>query len=402
MTWEKAPDELGRRHRRRWYANQLRRQEIETEEMTQAAVAAAMLGDLIAPSAVELPEQAPETPAKRGRIRRGLAWLWARRIAIFAVLLSLTIEVTIVATQVPYYAQLPGMAPTLAGVLFRVYWMMPVITGGLTLYYGAAAAFVVDKRSGHYTRYLRLMWFFASIGALVNVTHSLHLLGDQDWITAVVLGGGSLASPLVLHSWTGLRIATTVSGYSLQDLMVTGRRWIRHPKLSLQFAYRVDLFPELDPADVWEMTVRTTRAKVINKVNRRVDEPGQTTVGRTRKGRRGSGEVHSEVHTGPDVNPAVNSVNSLPLPAETPMETTAERELKTTLVAAYFLNKEGVHPQRTQKFISEAAGASQSYTSRVFTECKRHEHGRPDDLVMTEVAAHFAQVSAQLSEATGP
>lgn len=325
-----------------------------------------------------------------GRLRRGVAWLWNQRIAYFAFVLALVIELTIVATQVPYYRQLPGMAPTLGGVVLRVYWMMPIITGGLTLYYGAAATYVVGKKAGHYTRYLRLMWLFAGIGALVNVTHSLKLLGDQDWITAVVLGGGSLASPLVLHSWTGLRIAVTVSGFSIQDLMVTGRRWARHPVLSVKFAWRLDLFPELEPSEVWEMTVRQTRAKVLDKV-----------AGRSRKRKRDDDEVHTGVHSDGGVNSAVNSVNSPVVPAETPLETTAERDLKTHLVAAYFLNKEGVHPQRTQKFISEAAGASQSYTSRVFSECKRGEHTRPDDQVMTEVADHFAQVSARLADATG-
>lgn len=339
-------------------------------------------------------QKAPAEQPRRGRVRRGLTWLWGQRIAIFAFVLSLTIELTIIATQVPYYAQLPGMAPTLADVTLRVYWMMPIITGGLTLYYGAAAAFVVDKKSGHYARYLRLMWFFAAIGALVNVTHSLHLLGDQDWITAVVLGGGSLASPLVLHSWTGLRIATTVSGFSLQDLMVTGRRCVRHPILSVKFAWRLDLFPELHSSEVWEMTVRRTRDKVLDKVS----GAGKKSA------RKASANVHadSEVHSvNPEVN-SVKSVNSQPVPAETEMETTAERNLKlSTLVAGFYLNKEGVHPQRTQKFISEAANASQSYTSRVFAECKRGEHARPDDAVMSAVALLFDQLSAQLTDSGG-
>lgn len=388
MTWEKAPAELGRYQRRRWYADQLKRRELETEEMSESVFASNLLGTFVAPSAVDLQDGEPQ----RGRLRRALAWLWNQRIAISAVALSFLIEITIVATQIPYYASLPGMAPTLAGVLFRVYWMMPIITGGLTLYYGAAAAFVVDKRSGHYTRSLRLMWFFASVGAVVNVTHSLHLMGDQDWVTAVVLGGGSLASPLVLHSWTGLRIAID-AGYSLQDLMVTGRRCIRHPILSVKFAYRLDLFPEFDAGDVWEMTVRRTRQKVLDKVN----ATGQERPVKDRKTGRGEEEVHT-------VNSAVNSVNSvnsLPVPAETAVETTAERDLKTNLVAAFYLNKEGVHPQRTQKFISEAAGASQSYTSRVFGECKKGEHARPDDVVMAELAAHFTAVSAQLADSTG-
>lgn len=314
-----------------------------------------------------------------GRLRRGVLWLWGQRIAVMAFVLALVIELTIVVTQVPYYAQLPGMAPTLADVTIRVYWMMPIITGGLTLYFGAMAAFVIDKKSGHYKRYLRWMWFFAGIGALVNVTHSLHLLGDKDWITAVVLGGGSLASPLVLHSWTGLRIAVTVSGFGIQDLIVTGRRWVRHPILSVKFAWRLDLFPELHHAEVWEMTVRRTRDKVLDKVagvKRQRPVKGTQTA-----------DVGVEVHS---VNSPVKSVNSLAVPAETAAETTAERNYKlTTLVAAFFLNKEGVHPQRSQKFISEAAGASQSYTSRVFAECRNGDHERPSNTIMTTTADHF-------------
>jgi hypothetical protein len=325
-----------------------------------------------------------------GRLRRTVLWLWAQRIAVMAFVLSLAIELTIVATQVPYYAQLPGMAPTLADVTIRIYWMMPIITGGLTLFYGAAAAFVIDKQSGHYKRYLRLMWLFASIGALVNVTHSLRLLGDQDWITAVVLGGGSLASPLVLHSWTGLRIAVTVSGFGIQDLIVTGRRWIRHPILSVKFAWRLDLFPELHSAEVWEMTVRQTRGKVLDKV---------AGVKRRHRGKAtGTDTGTPEVHT---VNSPGEVVNSLSVPAETAAETTAERNLKlTVLVAAFYLNKEGVHPQRSQKFVSAAAGAAQSYTSRVFAECRKGEHERPEDTVMADVAEHFAKFAVNSASTT--
>lgn len=330
-----------------------------------------------------------ENPHQHGRLRRLVLWLWSQRIAVFAFVLALVIELTIVITQVPYYAELPGMAPTIAGVMIRIYWMMPIITGGLTLYFGAAAAYVIDKKSGHYKRYLRLMWMFAGIGALVNVTHSLQLLGGREWITALVLGGGSLASPLVLHSWTGLRIAMTVSGFSVQDLIVTGRRWVRHPILSVKFAWRLDLFPELHPAEVWEMTVRGARQKVIDKVTGDKDE---------RRGKGGQNKDSSlTVHP---VNSPVNLVDSPPVPAETPAETTAERNLKLiTLVAAFYLNKEGVHPQRSQKFISEAAGASQGYTSRVFGECRTGKHERPADEVMADVAEHFAKFTPEATVA---
>lgn len=380
MTWENAPKGLGWQQRRRFYADQLKRREIETAQMSEVMLAAG-LTDILAPAAVTVAGAAP----KRGRLRRAASWLWNQRIAMFAVVLSLVIELTIVATQVPYYAQLPGMAPTLAGFMFRVYWMMPIITGALTLYYGAAAAFVVDKKSGRYSRYLRLMWFFASIGALVNINHSLRLMGDQDWITAVVLGGGSLASPLVLHSWTGLRIAID-SGFSLQDLVVTGRRWVRHPQLSIQFAYRLDLFPELDASEVWEMTVRQTRERVLTKVNKVAAE--------SRPGKRSERKVHKEVHSPDPVNSAVNSEGSQAVPAETEAETTAERDLKlTTLVAAYYLMNDGVHPKRTQKFISEAALVSEGYTSTVFRACKAGKYPRPDDGLIADVAAHFAKVA---------
>jgi hypothetical protein len=317
-------------------------------------------------------------------MRRALTWLWGQRIAAFAFVLALVIEVTIVVTQVPYYAGLPGMAPTIAGFMIRIYWMMPVITGGLTLFFGAMAAYTIAEKTGHYKRYLRLMWFFAAIGALVNVNHSLQLLGGKNWITALVLGGGSLASPLVLHSWSGLRIAITISGFSIQDLVVTGRRWFRHPVLSVKFAYRLDLFPELHPAEVWEMTVRGTRHKVLDKV------AGVKRVKRGKTDATRSSEL--PVHKDGD---AVNSVNSHAVPAETPAETTAERNLKLTmLVAAFYLNKEGVHPQRTQKFISSAASAAPSYTSRVFAECRDGKHERPSDQVMADVAEHFQKFTA--------
>lgn len=379
MTWENAPKGLGWRQRRRWYADQLQRREIETAQMSEVMLAAG-LTDILAPSAVDIPVTGP----KRGRLRRAASWLWNQRLAISAVVLALVIELTIVATQVPYYAQLPGMKPELAGITFRVYWMMPIITGGLTLYFGAAAAFIVDKKSGHYTRSLRLMWFFAAIGALVNVSHSVQLMGEKDWITAVVLGGGSLMSPLVLHSWTGLRIAID-SGYSLQDLVVTGRRCIRHPVLSVRCAWRLDLFPEFKASEVWEMTVRQTRKKVVDKIDEAPRKSGKPA--------RGEREVHTEVHTDDPVNQVVNSTGSPAVPAETEAETTAERDLKlTTLVAAYYLVTEGIYPKRTQKFISELAGVSEGYTSRIFGECRNGKHARPDDGLIADVNQVFARV----------
>lgn len=335
-----------------------------------------------------------ENKTMSGRIRRGFTWLWNQRIAVFAFVLALGIEATIVITQVPYYAGLPGMAPTVAGALVRIYWAMPLMTGGLTLFFGAMAAYTIAKKTGHYKRYLRLMWMFAVIGAVVNVTHSLQLLGGKNWVTALVLGGGSLASPLVLHSWSGLRIAITVSGSSIQELVVAGRRWIRHPILSVKFAYRLDLFPELHSAEVWEMTVRGTRQKVMDKVN------GVKAVRPDKKADKSASDrdVHSVDAEVNSVNSAVNSVNSPPVPAETPAETTAERNLKlTTLVAAFHLNKEGVHPQRSQKFISVAANAAPSYTSRIFAECRTGKHARPDDQVMADVADHFAKTASSES-----
>lgn len=324
-----------------------------------------------------------DSAPKHGRIRRGVRWLWGQRIAAFALLLSLTIEVTIVATQVPYYAGLPGLAPRLAGFTLKIYWMMPIITGGLTLFYGAMAAYVIDKRSGHYRRYLRLMWFFAGIGATVNVVHSLKTLGHDEWITALVLGGGSLASPLVLHSWAGLRMAIT-SGYSLQDLVTAGRRWLRHPWLSIKFTHRLDLFPELDASEVWEMTVRRSRDGVLAKLNR-------APRARWWK-RRAPAGVHSESSL---VNSDVNSVHSPSVPAETEVETTAERHLKLSmLVAAYHVVNDGVHPQRTQQFVSEVAGVSPSYTSRIFGECRLGKHPRPDDGLIDDVARMFTKQSA--------
>jgi hypothetical protein len=325
------------------------------------------------------------------RIRRAVTWLWSQRIAIFALALSLTIEATIVITQVPYYASLPGMAPTLAGVLLRIYWMMPIITGGLTLFYGAMAAYVIAQKSGHYRRYLRLMWLFASIGALVNVTHSLRLLGGDEWITALVLGGGSLASPLVLHSWTGLRLAIT-SGHSLADLVTAGRRWLRHPVLSVKFTHRLDLFPELHPSEVWEMTTRRSRERVLSKLNRPVREH--------RAQRGGEDEIHS---LGSPVNSAVNQVNSLSVPAETESETTAERHIKQSmLIGAYYVVNEGRHQTRTQKFISDVAGASPSYTSRIFRECQQGKHPRPDDAFIDDMARLFDSEQKKINDILRP
>jgi len=95
------------------------------------------------------------------------------------------------------------------------------------------------------------------------------------------------------------------------------------------------------------------------------------------------------------VNQVVNSTGSQVVPAETEVETTAERNLKlTTLVAAYYVVTEGVYPERTQQFICELAGVSKSYTSRVFADCKRGKYPRPDDGLISDVAELFAKVDA--------
>lgn len=223
----------------------------------------------------------------------------ARRIMVAAVALVATIDLVIVVTQLDYYRGLDGLTPTVGGVVMRIYALVPVLGEALSLFFGMLATYAITRDAGRYRRYLRLMWVFASIAAVVNSSHVWHHVNADDrLITALVLGGLSLAGPLVWHTFTGLRVAVEVTGASIAELAAVARQWARHPWLSWRCARWVDLFPEYTRADVWEMVTRAKREKVLQKV-------GGISVNRVNS-------VNTPVHTVSvnRVNPAVDtSVN---------------------------------------------------------------------------------------------
>jgi hypothetical protein len=321
--------------------------------------------------------------------------LWQRRILYLALVLVVAIEVTITVTQIPFYRDLPNLQPEVGGRKWPVYVMLPMLTTALTVYFAAAAGFVISKDAGRYRRYLRLMWFFASIGAVINVTHALNQLeraGSGEWLSAVFLGSGSLFTPIVWHTYAGIKVTTTIKLMSIAELMAISRQWARHPRLSWRCAQYVDLFPSLDRAQVWEMVIRQSRNKALIKLGvQPAPERHQETPASWRKPstwKRGKVEA-----TSIDDDAALAELEvSLALPAapgrmsqetpeetwkpadEGPCETTAEREYKRVWVAAaYYLINQAQVPRVTQSEVARLLETTPGTVSKVFAACRAND-----------------------------
>jgi hypothetical protein len=192
--------------------------------------------------------------------------LWRRGLLAFTLSAMVLLFGIIVATQLDFYRQLDGMKPTILGVSIPVYLAVPVATELLSLLYGAYATFCLYTRRGNYSKYVRWMWIYASIAAVVNASHSItHLDASDAGLTALVLGGASLASPGAWHAYIGMTLAVRRSAATGVSIIARGRRTLKHPILTRRFHWSVDVFPDLSHDEVWAMVAGAKRARLASK-----------------------------------------------------------------------------------------------------------------------------------------
>ncbi len=378
MTIEQPPEGMGFLQRRRWRNNQLRQLELDTASRAEA-----------------LRGQGVDVAPSRGRIARAVAALWQRRILLMALALVVGLEVTITITQIPFYRALPMLRPEVAGVQWPVYVMLPIWTTSLSVYFGAAAGFVIQSNTGRYRRYLKLMWLFAGIGAVINVSHALALLnqaGADEWLTAVFLGGGSLFSPIVWHTYAAISLHIKIQSTTIADMLTISRQWARHPRLSWRCAQYLDLFPSLERPQVWEMVVRQSRSKALVKLG---VLPAPVRVRETPVHWRKPSTWKRGTIVAPtfDDDAVLSALEvSLALPAapdrvaqetqqatrkpadEKPVETTAEREYKRVWVAAaFYLMQSQQVPALPQRAVADVLKTTPGTVSKVFSACRSGE-----------------------------
>ena len=111
---------------------------------------------------------------------------------------STVLAVVVALTQVPFYEglfkdyakPLPDLLPWL-----NLVFLTPIALESLAWVFTVMSVFAVinNKPSG---RYERLMWALSSIAALVNAGHNI---SSGQAITGIVLGGFSIAGPLLVH-----------------------------------------------------------------------------------------------------------------------------------------------------------------------------------------------------------
>ncbi|GAA2773878.1 DUF2637 domain-containing protein [Saccharopolyspora taberi] len=126
------------------------------------------------------------TTKKRGR---GLVWF----VALAAATL---LGLVVVLTQVGFYRENLGDSTPVEWLpQLDLAYLTPIAVEGVAWVFTVMVAFAVvnNRPSG---RYERLMWLFSSIAAGVNGWHNIH---GGDWLTGVVLGGMSIAGPLIVH-----------------------------------------------------------------------------------------------------------------------------------------------------------------------------------------------------------
>lgn len=402
MIFQQPPEGLNRVQRWRWRNHQLA--ELALDTATRRG---------------ELHEQGVSVRREPGRLVRAARALWDKRILLAALALVAAIEAVITITQIPFYRDLPNLRPEVFGIHWPVYVMLPVLTTSLAVYFAAAAGFVISKDAGRYRRYLRLMWLFSAIGAVINVSHALQQLeraGSGEWLSAVFLGSGSLFTPIVWHTYAGLTITTTIKLMSIAERLAVSRQWLRHPRLSWRCAQYLDLFPSLDRAQVWEMVIKQSRRAALIKLGLlTVPQETQETSRWWRKlraGKRGKSEETSaaaidedevlalleaqlqETPSAPgqaeETFPKISEETSREtwkLPDETACETTAVRRYKRVWVAAAFHAMEsGAAPHTTQAEVARLCATTPGTVSKVFAACRE---GRiPADTIDHEMTLH--------------
>jgi len=194
-----------------------------------------------------------------------LKW-WHRGLLAFTLVVMALLFSIIVVTQLDFYRQLDGLQPKLGGIPIRIYLAIPVATEMLSLLYGAFATYCLYAGRGNHSKYVRWMWIYASIAAVVNASHALtHLAAGDAGLTAFVLGGGSLASPGAWHAFIGTTLGKQRGRRGGVKGLARGARMVKHPFLTRRFLWACEVFPDLTHDEVWAMVAGAKRARLERK-----------------------------------------------------------------------------------------------------------------------------------------
>lgn len=201
-----------------------------------------------------------------------LGWWKTNRIFLIVALLTLLAGAVIVVTQLNFYRDIPGLTIEVVGHKIIVWPLIPVMVEGFTWTFGAMATHAVRTKTGGAGKYIRWMWFFATIAATVNVYHNVRT--THDILTGVVLGGASIAAPFLWHSYVGMTSAI-VEHRSVEDVKLAAKRRLQHPRLSWR-ADRIQTLLMCDRPTAWAYALVFKTSEIHDKVKadlgQRLDE----------------------------------------------------------------------------------------------------------------------------------
>ncbi|WP_372672595.1 DUF2637 domain-containing protein [Amycolatopsis kentuckyensis] len=201
-----------------------------------------------------------------------LGWWKTNRIFLIVALLTLLAGAVIVVTQLNFYRDIPGLTIEVVGHKIIVWPLIPIMVEGFTWTFGAMATHAVRTKTGGAGKYIRWMWFFATIAATVNVYHNVRT--THDILTGVVLGGASIAAPFLWHSYVGMTSAI-VEHRSVEDVKLAAKRRLQHPRLSWR-ADRIQTLLMCDRPTAWAYALVFKTSEIHDKVKadlgQRLDE----------------------------------------------------------------------------------------------------------------------------------
>lgn len=192
------------------------------------------------------PVHAPNRPWART-----WSWLADNRVFLLIAAIEVIAGFVIVLSQLGFYRDLHGLDVPLHTWKIKVWLLMPFVVEGFTWAFGAMATMLTKKRRGNATRYVRLMWLFALYATVVNVVHNVQHVGDP--ITGLVVGGFSLAAPLLWHRYVGMT-AALLAGRTPEEIKQAFRQRLMFPRLSYR-ADRIQGLLRCDRAAAWDLAV---------------------------------------------------------------------------------------------------------------------------------------------------
>ncbi|AIG81363.1 Putative membrane protein (plasmid) [Amycolatopsis japonica] len=191
-----------------------------------------------------------------------LGWWKSQRIFFAVAGLTLLAGVVIVVTQLNFYREISGLTFYVGDTKIVIWPLIPIMVEGFTWMFGAFATHAVRARTGGEGKFIRWMWFFATIAATVNVWHNWKTTHDP--LTAIVLGGASIAAPFLWHSYVGLTSAI-VEHRSVDDVKLAAKRRLRHPIISMR-ADKIQTLLMCDRTTAWTYALVFTAREIHKQV----------------------------------------------------------------------------------------------------------------------------------------